>query len=96
MKTIRKEKPVLIIGDESSGEDASKFLTEAYREQNEQGRYFMHVRRKDGEQWREEWWTKLQGKTSARAVNTSRFRVLSNCTGIIRSINDKIKMKTKQ
>ena len=33
MKTIRKEKPVLIIGDESSGEDASKFLTEAYREQ---------------------------------------------------------------
>ena len=93
MKIIRKEKPVLIIGDESFDEEACKFLAEAYREQNEQGRYFMHVRRKGGDQWREEWWTNLQGKTSASAVNTSRFRVLSNCVGIIRSINDNSKMQ---
>jgi hypothetical protein len=95
-KQIRIEKPMLVIGDETCGETSARFMIEMYREQNEQGRYFMHIKTKGEKKWTGEQWTALQNKTSAIAVNTAKFSILTNCLGIARLVNDRCKLRRRK
>lgn len=45
---IRKEKLALVIVDESMGKDAAKFMIEINMEQADNGRYYIHAKKKIG------------------------------------------------
>ena len=92
MEKVRKDKRALIIADERNGSASIKFMTEMYREQHDQGRYFVHVSRNNKREWKQEDLTKLQNKTQAIVATTSKYKITTNCLGIARSINDRFKL----
>ena len=95
VKKIRKEKPTVVVGDEATaGLTCCRFMMEVYREQQDCGRYFLHVSKNGEEGWKDETKRKLVKEMNAEVVRSNKFRFMTNCPGISRSLMTR-RMKSK-
>ena len=107
IRRLRKEMPALVIGDERQGASTYKLMKEIYKEQNEQGRFCLHVSRLRAQNrhqkavesvWNGEMRRRIEMSTKAEVIVSNKFRFMTNCPCISKCLmtrrGKKIEAKT--